>query len=498
MRNLTVFRWVILACVCIAIVGALTSNPTFAYQGANPLRMGEPVTGTIDGDTFRHVYAFDARIDDVVAVTMSRLDGDLDPYLVLTDEQGAVLALSDDDGPGMDAMIASKRIPASGRYFVIATRFGQEHGSTTGDYELLLERVGVGSAETQTLRYGDSVLGRIGRENPLAFYFLRAERGDVITVTMRRTSGDLDPLLDLATPDGRVLVSNDDDILAQGTLDAAIRNYTVLNSGVYLIVATHFGREAGSTSGSYVLELTRMPPDELGKQPDEARLIDYGMTLQGTIDNEIPRRYYRFDAQRGDVITITMLSEGGNLDPLLKLADANLIELSHDDNSGGGRNARIAAFTVPETGTYHVIATRVREEEGQSEGRFSVQLSGRPGVVGGRALEIMYGATVSGVIDSEQMAEEYVFFGQQGDIISIEMERASGDLDSLVTLYDSARKQIAFDDDSGDDQNALLRNFELPRDDMYILVASRYGRETGTTSGAYILTLELVRAGSRN
>jgi len=78
------------------------------------------------------------------------------------------------------------------------------------------------------------------------------------------------------------------------------------------------------------------------------------------------------------------------------------------------------------------------------------------------------------------------------------MERASGDLDSLITLYDSRRKQIAFNDDEGDTQNALLRNFVLPRDDMYILVASRYQREAGTTSGAYVLTLELVRAGNRN
>ncbi len=488
----------ILALICAASFGMWAAGSALAFQGADSLRMGETVTGTIDDGAFRHVYAFDAQGDVLVAITMSRASGDLDPLLVLTDEQGAILAMSDDDGPGTDAMIASKRIPADGRYFVIATRFGQEHGSTTGDYELLLEQVGTGATETTTLRYGDSVLGRVTRENPLAFYFVRAARGDVITITMRRTSGNLDPHLDLATPDGRVLVSNDDDELAAGTLDAAIRNYAVLDSGIYLIVATHFGREAGDTEGSYVLELARTPPDELGKRPEEARLIDYGATLHGTIDDDVPYRYYRFDAQRGDVITLTMRAEGGNLDPYVKLADANLVELAQDDNGGGGRDARIAGFTIPETGTYHVIATRFRESEGQTAGEFAIQLNGRPGVVGGRALEIMYGATVSGMIDSEQPVEEYVFFGQQGDIISISMERASGDLDSLVTLYDSTRKQIAFDDDEGENQDALLRNFELPRDDMYILVASRYEREAGTTSGAYILTLELVRAGNRN
>lgn len=488
----------ILICICAASFSVLAADGVRAFQGANPLRIGETATGSIDNNTFRHVYVFEARVDDLVAITMSRVSGDLDPLLVLTDEQGGILALSDDDGAGTDAMIASKRIPADGRYYVIASRFGQEQGRTAGEFELLLERVGSGTVATTTLRYGDSVLGRITRENPLVFYFLRAERGDVITVTMRRTSGNLDPHLDLATPDGRVLVANDDDPLAAGTLDAAIRNHAILDSGVYLIVATHFGREAGDSEGSYVLELTRTPPDELGKSPEEARLIDYGLVLEGTIDDEVPHRYYRFDAQRGDVITVTMRADQGNLDPVVKLMDASLVELAQDDNSGGGGDARIAGFTIPETGIYHLVATRFRELEGQTDGEFSLQLNGRPGVVGGRALEIMYGATVSGMIDSQQPVEEYVFFGQQGDTITIGMERASGDLDSLITLYDSRRKQIAFNDDEGDTQNALLRNFVLPRDDMYILVASRYQREAGTTSGAYVLTLELVRAGNRN
>ena len=92
-------------------------------------------------------------------------------------------------------------------------------------------------------------------------------------------------------------------------------------------------------------------------------------------------------------------------------------------------------------------------------------------------------------------AEEYVFFGGQGDVIDITMERTSGDLDPLITLYDSDRKQIAFDDDTAGEQNALIKGFTLPRDDMFYLVASRFEREQGTTSGAYLLTLKLVRSG---
>ena len=477
----------------LAVLLCIASFPLLpaAAQGGTQLEFGQPVEGALDDVTFRVVYAFTAAADEVISLSMTRIEGDLDPYLLLMDTAGTILAASDDGGDGRNALIPLLRVPVEGRFFVIATRFGQEHGSTTGTYRLLLERLGESSPDGAALQYGDSVVGRITQAVPYVFYFIRAQRGDVINVSMRRTSGNLDPHLDLATAEGLILVANDDDPLAEGTLDAAIRRYTVQESGVLLVVATRFGREAGDTEGSYVLTISRIPTDELGLTADDARLIDYGQALEGDLDGDIPARYFRFDAQRGDVITATLTRQAGNLDPVVQLLDADLTELARDDNGGDGVNARLPAFTLPAAGTYYLVAQR----GGQTTGTFELQLNGRAGIVGGRALEIMYGASVSGMLGDEVSAEEYVFFGEQGDVISIDMERVSDDLDALVTLYDSDRKQIAFDDDGGGDQNARIARFELPRDDMYILVASRFERELGTTRGAYILTLELVQSG---
>jgi hypothetical protein len=482
-----------LAVCCVVMAASRPASAARWYQGGVPLDYDQPVTGTLDNQTFRQVYTFTGRADDVVAISMTQTSGDLDPYLLLTDDLGNILGWSDDDGSGADALIAFKRIPADGRYFVIATRFGQARGSTSGEYRLLLEHVGAGGSQDVVLRYGDSVFGRVTADEPQVFYFLRAQRGDVINVTVRRISGNLDPRVDLATTDGIVLVSNDDDPLAEGTLDAGIRNYTVLETGVYLIAATRFGDKAGDTEGSFVLEVTQTPPEKLGTRLEDALLIDYGATMTGAIDDDVPVRYFRFDARRGDVITATLTAESGNLNPLLELVDADQVELTRDDDSGDGRDARIAAFTLPQTGTYYLLATRSSD---RTDGTFALQLTGRAGVAGGRALEIMYGATVSGLIENGHSSEEYVFFGQQGDVIDLAMQRVSGDLDPLITLYDSDRKQIAFDDDSGGDQNAAIKGFALPRDGMFFLVAQRYEREQGTTSGAYLLTLKLVRAGS--
>ena len=503
----TVARWwrrtlaLSLALLCFALPVHFLSGGLPRARAGNPLQTGvevqagQPVSGTIGRDSYRHIYTFAGQEGELISINMSRLSGDLDPLLLLTDSGGAILAISDDDGDRTDALIEFERLPATGRYFIIATRFGQEHGTTTGDFSLLVEHIGSGPAADSTLAYGDQVLGRITAQAPLAFYFLRAQRGDVITISMQRTSGNLDPYLDLATPDGIVLLSDDDGMAAEGTLDAAITNYTIPRSDIYLIVATRFGHEAGTTEGTFVLSVTQTPAEMLGLEPDNARLIDYGATLTGTISDEVPVRYFRFEAERGDVIAVTMQRQDGALDPFVRVLDASLTPLAEDDNSGDDRGARIAALTLPQRGTYYIAASRSGEQTGRSEGAFTLRLSGRPGLTSGQALEIIYGATVSGLISDQTPEEEYVFVGQAGDVVRITMERVDGDLDSLVTLYDSERKQIAFDDDGGGEQNAQLDRFELPADGMYLLIASRFDRAKGTTSGSYLLTLELVRPG---
>ncbi len=496
--RLVLAGWAILWMAVVPVHAELDEIvPEVTLQGSETLQFGETVTGTLDDSEYRRMYAFDGRAGDTVEIALSRQAGDLDPMLFLIDQHGVILSVSDDGGAGTDALIALQRLSEDGRYFVVATRFGQAHGSTSGQYSLRIDRIGSeGNDPGTVLRYGDNVRGAIDAANPRVFYFLRAERGDVINVLMRRTSGSLDPRLDLANTSGLILVSNDDDPLSEGTLDAAINHYLVLESGTYVVIATRFGDLAGDTEGTYSLAVSKVPPDMLGLSPEEALLADYGVAVESAISDEVYQRYFRFAARRGDVVTVTMTAQSGTLDPFVKILDANLTELIADQDDGEAHVARIAAFSLPVEGTYYVVATRDREQQGTTSGTFSLYLSGRPGIMGGRALEILYGTEVSGQINDQVVAEEYVFFGSQGDVVRIKMERASGDLDSLVTLLDNERKQIAFDDDSGGEKDALIDRFTLPRDGVYFLVASRYERETGLTQGAYLLTLDLLQAGN--
>jgi len=161
--------------VGLAVIGAfLAARP--GSVDADRLRQdtllpfGEPVSGSLGDETFRQVYLFSASAGDIISLSMAREDGDLDPYLLLMDEQGAIVAASD-DGAGISAQITSWRVPEAARYFVVATRFGQGHGRTSGSYTLLLERTELPPLTSGTsLPLDSTVLGRITVQAPVAFY----------------------------------------------------------------------------------------------------------------------------------------------------------------------------------------------------------------------------------------------------------------------------------------------------------------------------------------
>lgn len=345
-----------------------------------------------------------------------------------------------------------------------------------------------GQAGAETINYGQSALGQITRSSRVAFYFLRAQRGDVVNITMRRVSGSLDPHLDFATAEGGILASNDDDPLSEGTLNAAIRDFTIQKTGVYLIQATGYGQ----SEGSFTLAVTRIPPEELGLTPERALLIDYGATVQSTWTEESPARYFRFHAEAGDLLTVTVRSS--DAPPAIAILDQTANELARASDDGTGQ-ARITAFGVPAPGAYMLAASAARIGAGEDAARFDLQLSGRVAPRAGQPVEILYGDALSGTISDASPVEEYVFQGRAGDVVRVSMERASGDLDALVTIYDQARKQIAFDDDGAGEKDALIDGFTLPYDGPYIIAASRYQRGQGLTGGAYILRLEQIGPG---
>lgn len=361
--------------IFVVLLGAI--HPVAAQGGTPTLAYGQTVTGKITNDAFRLVYTFPGRQGDIIDAVLTRTDGTLDPTLILLGDQNDLIARDDDSGPGYSAIIQSQRLPREGVYFLIATRFGQERGMTVGGFTLTLSWIGITGEAGASLQYGDNVVGEITDAQPQQIYAFRAVRGDIVSMALKRISGNLDPYLILADPQGTAMLVGDDDPQSPGTLDAAIRDVRIRKTGNYILVATRFGREAGSTVGGFTLTLDRLPSDQMGKTPDTAILIDYGSTTNDTIDSDTVMRFYLIEMRQGDVVTINIERTKGNLDPTLTLYNSKLKELAEHDTGQRGQNARITTFNVLLSGDYILMVSRFNRDKGITAGNYSLTISAR-------------------------------------------------------------------------------------------------------------------------
>ncbi|MDW8300617.1 MAG: hypothetical protein RML95_14900, partial [Anaerolineae bacterium] len=363
-------------CLLLCLIACLASPQLSAAQG-NTLAYGQTVDGRITNEAFRTVYAFQGQQGEIIDAVMRRLDGNLDPALLLLDSSNALIARDDDGADGLNAALSAVTLPRTETYFLVATRFGQAQGTTTGRYSLTLERVGVAAdpaleAETLPLRYDEAAIRELNDAQPQHIYTFAALRGDLITLRMTRISGDLDPVLLLADSEGNVLLINDEAPDRRGTLDAAIVEWRVPVTASYLLVATRFGGASGNTRGAYSLLLTRVPPDQLGLTPERAILLDFNERVVGRITRDAVRRYYLIQGRAGMVLDVQVTRTRGNLDPTLTLFTADLVPLTGQTEGVRGQSARIAGYRLPRDGEYLLVVSRFNAEAGTTEGEFTL------------------------------------------------------------------------------------------------------------------------------
>jgi hypothetical protein len=483
----------LLITICLLMSIPLAAQDDEEAETQTPLVFGVAASGQITDAAPRAVYVFEGLRGEVVSVTLNVTSGDLDPVLAVLDSEGAVIASLDDADGSRSPRIESFRIERTDVYTVIVGRFGFGLGSTAGEFDLIADRVGVSSASGSTLRYGDSVINTISNMTPQVYYSFRAQRGDLVTITMERVSGNLDPYLQLVNSNAFVIADNDD-VLGSPSLDAEINGHLIEEAGTYIIVASRFGQAAGTSTGAFVLRLNTAANSGLGNSPQAAVPVLVGDVIEGELTADQFARYYVFEASASDLITIRMSRTGGNVDAFLALANAGLQELVTDDDSGGGQNALIESYLIPADGRYYIIATRFEREEGNSAGGYRLELQSLgnafddvlPGVQ-----RISYGTTLTGRIDDTTPELLFAFRGVTGDTITVSLNRGDGNLDPVVAILNSSQRELTRDDDSGGGQNARINRYVIPQTGLYYIRATRFSGEDGNadTQGSFILVL---------
>ncbi len=287
-------------------------------------------------------WTFEGQAGDMVDISMVGNDSLNDTYLELYGPDNALLITDDDSGGNLDALIGGYILPQTGQYRIVARAFSDG----IGPYVLILSQVDI---EVQSLEYGSSERGELTPTTLRNYWVFDGATGDVVDISMVGSGNLTDTYLELYGPDGTPLTYDDD---SGDGLFALINDYRLPQSGSYRIVARAFS----SSLGAYTISLEQAEIDQ--------QSISYGETQSGQLTELERRHYWTFEGSAGDRVTISMVGQGALDDTYLELYGPDGALLITDDDSGEGFFALIENYTLPDTGTYTIIARAYSSDVG--------------------------------------------------------------------------------------------------------------------------------------
>jgi hypothetical protein len=131
-----------LAFLCILL---LLASFTFAHAQEDsaatslPITFGQEVSDTINDLAFFDHWQINAKANDQLYVRMTGADG-LQPLIGILTAGGTLLARSE-DGAADEAVALTFDVPQDGQYIIVATRVGNQTGTSTGSYTLLVDNL---------------------------------------------------------------------------------------------------------------------------------------------------------------------------------------------------------------------------------------------------------------------------------------------------------------------------------------------------------------------
>jgi YD repeat-containing protein len=207
---------------------------------ASALSCGQMTTGSIGGAAdppFLRYYSFNALANDSVTIRATKTSGTLTPYLELYNASGTQI--------GTGAGQLDKALTAAGIYTVVVR---DQNSINTGDYVLTWLRVN-DPYNAIPMGCGQVLSGSLSTPGKIDAYTILANSGDNVVLTLTKTSGGLDPSLELYNSSGtrvgyQYSASGNEVTITQ----------TLSTEGTYTVFASDYGNDE---TGSYRLKFQK-------------------------------------------------------------------------------------------------------------------------------------------------------------------------------------------------------------------------------------------------
>jgi hypothetical protein len=293
-------------------------------------------------------------------------------------------------------------------------------------------------AQERTIAYGEAITATFESIATDSWTFT-GEADDIVAIYVQ---SNLNTSLDLYSPDGELIATNDD-LFRE---DPYLSDIVLPTDGTYLIVVT----ESNGTLGAYTLTLLQK---EAILDPDQ-RELHYGDSAQV----ELPTHgddQWTFQGEAGDRVTIGMNASFQVAIELLSPSGSVLA----GDHQHYYVDAYLPKMVLPASGNYRITVTSL--EENPEKRDYAIGLLAD--LEGTRSIQ--YGEILGGGV-KPGLDEIFTFEGTAGDIVTIRDEERMA---VYLILYNARGVVLAETGHSFMDHPEII-NFRLPTTGEYTIV----------------------------
>ena len=399
----------------------------------------------------------------------------------------------------------------------------------TNDYKLVLiiDNHGDTSDTATPVAIGDTIESFIDFSGDTDFFAFEGEKGQRIDITVTTKDSDLDSLLVIYGPDGKLFAKSDDVLPLTGpepipdlnprSIDSHV-NEKLPTDGMYLLAVSNIAlpnlnAPFGGLNYSYTLTIGGKTDDHAACGSGEETPLTFDepitgvITLSGDPASREPHDSdgFRFEASEGTVIALRVEVERPNREVIFMVAQLSLLDASGEtlvsiQGNPNGLEVRIDGFLIPADGVYCVdVAGFIGGAIGStytytltlSEGELPEDdhegLRGSP-------TPLAVDVPVEGVISFAGDADAFQFTATAGQIITLKVggRPANPFFNLILSLYNSDLQLVAAAPLFVPGFDSMLEGFEIPVDGTYYAEI----RDTAGGRGAdFTYTLTLIIEG---
>ncbi len=312
--------------------------PVLLPECPETIQYGQVIRCSIGKPGETHSYTFNADVGDRIRIVMVRTGDILEPEFALYNSSGDWAYCN-----AYSTKVASQEcgIDRAGAYSIKTT----DHSDRDrGSYTLSLQRLNNPVGAT-SIDFGQTLTATIDLPMEYDFYTFFADAGDRIVITVARYNSILEPEFALYNERGDWAYCN-----ARST-KIAQAECRLENAGQYSIQVND---QSDRDEGTYIIRLQKL------NSPAGSVPINFGQTVQGSIQSIAKEDFYTFFADVNDKIVISMRRTEGRMEPSFGLYNERGDWAYCNASSTTVAEARC---TIDRAGTYTIRATDASEND---------------------------------------------------------------------------------------------------------------------------------------